>query len=133
MASVPTGDWACPDCDLSPSDGALSQATMQAQQPFPANAGAAGESADLLSQVRAIRADPNLSEQEKARKCQDVMSKKGAMANNGKGGSATATEDKKKVHKMLQIFDENLNCTFCMQLADRPVTVSLPSLPADFV
>ena len=78
-----------------------------------------GDGADIVAQVRAIRADPSLSEQEKARRCQDVMSKNGSTT-NGNG-----LKQEKKVHKMLQIFDENLNCTFCMQLADRPVTVPL--------
>ena len=31
----------------------------------------------------------------------------------------------KNMHKMLRIFDENMNCIFCMQLADRPVTVGI--------
>ncbi|MCO5563798.1 hypothetical protein L7F22_017446 [Adiantum nelumboides] len=106
MTEVPLGDWSCPDCD--PSDVAATSAAAPSSAPFTEDPD------NVISQIRAIRADPTLSEQVKARKCQDIMSRAGTKAANG-------TEDKKK-HKMLEIFDENLNCIFCMQLADRPVT-----------
>eukprot|EP00250_Pteridium_aquilinum_P015069 c22359_g1_i1 orf=208-2550(+) len=108
MTEVPTGDWSCPDCEPS-------SCPAPAAPPPPASADQiTDDNEDVVKQVRAIRSDPTLTEQEKARKCQDVMSKAGSATANG-------VQDKKK-HKMLEIFDENLNCIFCMQLADRPVT-----------
>lgn len=103
MIEVPLGDWSCPDCEPS-----------LVPAPPPSSDKTADNEEDVVRQIRAIRADPDLSEQEKARKCQDVMSKASSTPSNG-------TLDKKK-DKMLEIFDENLNCIFCMQLADRPVT-----------
>ncbi|KAH7447975.1 hypothetical protein KP509_01G130300 [Ceratopteris richardii] len=99
MNEVPAGDWSCPDCEPSVSVSAVPLAE---------------ETDNVLSRIRAIRADPSLSEKEKARKCQDLMSRTGGEQING-------TQEKKS-NKMLDIFDENLNCIFCMQLADRPVT-----------
>ncbi|KAI5061530.1 hypothetical protein GOP47_0024035 [Adiantum capillus-veneris] len=106
MTEVPLGDWSCPDCDPS-AVAATSTAPVSSAPPTE-------DHDNVVSQIRAIRSDPTLSEQEKARKCQDVMSRADTTTANG-------AEDKKK-HKMLEIFDENLNCIFCMQLADRPVT-----------
>lgn len=112
MPCVPAGDWFCPDCE--PSSQAAAAAAEGAASTNTNGAAALGD--DVVSRIRAIRADPNLSEQEKARKCQDVMT------NTANGGQSAGAQDKFKKHEMLEIFDENLNCIFCMQLADRPVT-----------
>lgn len=106
-----TIQWQCPDC--SPS----------ADESYPASAApsAAGE---LISAIRAIEADGSLSDAEKARKRQELMS--GGVARNaeteGDESGATTSEAKKEQNDVLDLLDESLNCSFCMQLPERPVT-----------
>ncbi|KAF9604880.1 hypothetical protein IFM89_011162 [Coptis chinensis] len=102
---VSTLQWDCPDCSLT--DGTPT---------------AALESGDLiLASIRAIEADGSLTEQEKAKKRQDLMSRGGIdddelkpKKNNECGGDDSDV--------FMDLFDGNFNCSFCMQLPDRPVT-----------
>ncbi|KAJ7544845.1 hypothetical protein O6H91_09G095800 [Diphasiastrum complanatum] len=115
---VPLGDWDCPDCSLpamptmpatiaSPSKGALQQTAV----------------ADMVGKIRAIQADESLSEAEKARKRQELMSQGSGSEKNGKNSLKNSSAKDGHVEKRsstLDIFDQNLNCIFCMKLADRP-------------
>lgn len=93
-------DWLCPDC-AQPSDVVAASAA-------PSVAG------DLVSAIRAIENDPSLTEEEKRKKRQELH-----------GGSL---KEKDEVHVrrsgVLDIFDGSLNCSFCVKLPERPVTVS---------
>ncbi|CAN1178523.1 E3 ubiquitin-protein ligase ORTHRUS 2 [Linum perenne] len=101
MASVI--QWVCPDCN------------PDAPAPAPVTSGN-----ELVAAIRAIEADSSLSEQEKARKRQQLLS--GKQADQGdddedKGkGKAGAEMD------ALQLLTEGFKCSGCMQLPDRPVT-----------
>ncbi|KAK8970437.1 E3 ubiquitin-protein ligase ORTHRUS 2 [Platanthera guangdongensis] len=111
LASV--AEWQCPDCFLPSADAPAS---------LPASAsGAAGSSGDLIAAIRAIEADESLSEQEKARRRQELVS---GVA--GKEGKQSESEEDAKMsggdYDMLGLLDDKLNCSFCMQLPDRPVT-----------
>ncbi|KAJ7945609.1 E3 ubiquitin-protein ligase ORTHRUS 2 [Quillaja saponaria] len=110
-----TLQWECPDC-TSLSAG---------QPPVPAGTvlvdGAGESSNSLIAAIRAIEADTSLTERQKANKRQQLMS--------GKAGSEEDDENgkKKKIHKggekdVLDVLGGTLNCSFCMQLPDRPVT-----------
>ncbi|KAL5711695.1 RING-type E3 ubiquitin transferase [Ranunculus cassubicifolius] len=105
-----TLQWDCPDC--SPDS------------PIVAAAAAGGDSSDLIAAVRAIEADESLTEQEKANKRQKLLTK-----NKVVGEPDLDILDKKKKNltskirdDVLDILDESFNCSFCMQLPERPVT-----------
>ncbi|KNA21574.1 hypothetical protein SOVF_041990 [Spinacia oleracea] len=102
MAS--TAQWECPDCSPTAEDAVVSAAVVVT--------GAAGE---LVAKIRAIEADKTLSEPEKAKKRQQLLS--------GTGSGAKEDEVKAKDdNEILQILGDNIKCSFCMQLPDRPVT-----------
>ncbi|RDX75256.1 E3 ubiquitin-protein ligase ORTHRUS 2, partial [Mucuna pruriens] len=83
--------WDCPDCCAD---------SFHHHPVAPA--------ADLLSAIRAIQSDASLTDQEKAKKRQELV-----------GGSSHPSGDNNKTK---DIFDGTLNCAFCMQLPERPVT-----------
>lgn len=90
-------------------------------------AGAGGRDAasgDLVAAVRAIEADASLTERQKARRRQRLLS--------GQGGESSDEEREEKRKGKEKVEEENdvlkvvgmaLNCSFCMQLPERPVTV----------
>lgn len=104
-----TLQWQCPDCSAPASASADGAAA-------PSVAGG------LIAAIRAIESDASLSDAEKAKRRQELMS----------GGSAdpdAATTPDKKGKKaaadndVLGLLDESLNCSFCRELPERPVTV----------
>lgn len=99
LAPTTIVDWECPDC---------SQPSLAADSLAPSIAG------DLVSSIRAIENDPSLTDEEKAKKRQELV-----------GGSSTESEAiNRGCNDSLDIFNESLNCSICMQLLERPVTVS---------
>ena len=104
MASV--AEWECPDCSPTVVCGKLvNSATI------------AGVGGELVAKIKAIEADTSLSETEKARKRQELLS-----------GSGSGGNDQGKVmddNEILAILGDNMSCSFCMQLPERPVTVKL--------
>ncbi|XWS60898.1 hypothetical protein CRYUN_Cryun07bG0077500 [Craigia yunnanensis] len=98
-----TLQWLCPDC----SGG-----------PLPSAAAAVdGSSSDLFVAIMAIEADELLTEKEKARKRQELVS--GRVEEDG---DKEKGKGKEKESSVLDVLDGSLNCSFCMQLPDRPVT-----------
>ncbi|MCD7458823.1 E3 ubiquitin-protein ligase ORTHRUS 2 [Datura stramonium] len=95
-------NWECPDCSL-PADVAVNQ-----------NAAASSSSSgDLIAAIRAIESDSSLTEQEKAKRRQELLS----------GGAKDSTADRVNPdNDVLNILDGSLNCSMCMQLPERPVT-----------
>ncbi|KAL6176123.1 hypothetical protein ACLB2K_052759 [Fragaria x ananassa] len=92
-----TAQWECPDCTSISGDAPSIKS---------------GESGDLIAKIQAIMADGSLTEEEKAKNRQELMSGK-AEVEEEKGG-------KKK--DVLDVLDGIFNCSFCMQLPERPVT-----------
>ncbi|KAL6864924.1 hypothetical protein ACP4OV_016075 [Aristida adscensionis] len=93
--------WSCPDCSGDP----------EALAPAPAAAAAAGGSgAGLIAAIRAIEADPALSDQEKARRRQALLA--------GAAPDADDDADDKDGNSLYEM----LSCVFCLKLPDRPVT-----------
>ncbi|KAH9705677.1 E3 ubiquitin-protein ligase ORTHRUS 2 [Citrus sinensis] len=108
--------WECPDCT---GDAAVAEDAGQA----------AGGAGGIVAEIMAIEADVSLTESEKARRRQELLS--GKAGSDGRGGDHDGTKDKKGKHKVAGDGDENelsdifggsLNCSFCMQLPERPVT-----------
>lgn len=102
--------WLCPDCN--PPEEGLTAAPVSGN-------------AELIAGIRAIDADQMLTEQEKARRRQ-------ALVGGGKDAVAESDEEEEEDNKasrgkgigsVLDLLDEKFNCSFCMQLPERPVTV----------
>ncbi|KAI3925017.1 hypothetical protein MKW92_005993, partial [Papaver armeniacum] len=101
-----TLQWECPDCD--------------AENPLSSPAAPPVESGNLIAAIREIESNQLLTDQEKARKRQELLSR------GGKSGSDLDGDDKNNKKKdgdndVLDLFDD-FNCSFCMQLPERPVT-----------
>lgn len=74
--------------------------------------------AELRKKIIAIQRNPDLTAQEKARKCQDLMTFGGA-------GKAPAEDEQKspvKDDKPNLLDDDALKCTICLEVCERPVT-----------
>ncbi|KAI3840306.1 hypothetical protein MKW92_008782 [Papaver armeniacum] len=98
--------WDCPDCSMSPVDDSVVPAVDTSSS-----------SNELVSMIREIEGDSTLTDQEKAKKRQQLLS--------GSLKSSDLDDDEKKSsggNDMMKILDDKLNCSFCMQLPDRPVT-----------
>ncbi|TYH54936.1 hypothetical protein ES332_D09G204200v1 [Gossypium tomentosum] len=93
-----TLQWHCPDCSGDPL--------------LPPSVATDGSSSELFVAIKAIEADESLTEKEKARKRQELVS--GRVEEDGGNGKGESS--------VLDVLDESLNCSFCMQLPDRPVT-----------
>lgn len=112
LAEAPA--WECPDCDSSslPADGSGGGS----ESPVAAADAAAGGGGDsLVAAIRAIEADPSLTDQEKAARRQRLMSGGGDGSNSEKGKG-------KEGGDAIGILDDSFNCSICMQLPERPVT-----------
>ncbi|XAR48247.1 Histone-lysine N-methyltransferase [Bertholletia excelsa] len=111
-----TVQWECPDCSFvaEPNHAPVSSGKAAAV------AGGSESSANLIAAIRAIESDQSLTDQEKAKRRQELMS--GSAKVNDDGGSdpdkASASGDK----NVLDLLDGSLNCSICMQLPERPVT-----------
>lgn len=75
----------------------------------------------LVAAIRAIEADSLLTEQQKAKKRQELLSGKTIIVdeNGEKNKNENDSDD------LLKVLDGSINCSFCMQLPERPVTVCL--------
>lgn len=99
--------WGCPDCSL-----------MDHHPPSIAG------SDELVVAIKAIESDDSLTELEKARRRQELVSGGGARSLDDEGGNVENEERINGDNDVLAILDGNINCSICMQLPERPVTVS---------
>ncbi|GLU12936.1 hypothetical protein SLE2022_295910 [Rubroshorea leprosula] len=102
-----TLQWSCPDCS---------------GQPLPSAGTTAGGSSDLVAAIKAIEGDDSLTEKEKARKRQELLSGKSEGDAGGAGDKKKGKEKAEEENSILDVLGETLNCSFCMQLPERPVT-----------
>ncbi|KAL8139196.1 hypothetical protein V2J09_005197 [Rumex salicifolius] len=105
-----TLQWECPDCDVSSVPAAVSSGMAA-----PKSVTGAGDGS-LVAAIKAIEADATISEQEKARKRQDLLSGKQS------GSGDDSRQNGKDENDILSILGKNIECSFCMLLPDRPVT-----------
>ncbi|KAI9113791.1 hypothetical protein K1719_015042 [Acacia pycnantha] len=104
-----TVQWECPDCCTPPSDF----------PPVTFGKAVLDGAGDLMAAIRAIEADASLSDLDKAKKRQMLMSgtaapeaDEGCVENKVEGGAKD----------VLDILSGALNCSFCMKLPERPIT-----------
>lgn len=93
--------WECPDCSL-------------VSAPKPVAATLVGGS-DLVAVIRAIESNQMLTDQEKAKRRQELLAGTNDDVANAKGAEGGGNQ-------VLDLLDESMNCSFCMQLPERPVT-----------
>lgn len=105
-------NWQCPDCSPPTNNNGCTSGSAVAGN---------SESDGLLAAIRAIQADESLSETEKAKKRQELMTrnaKQGEEEKRKKQGKGESEDER------LDGVGEDINCAFCLQLPDRPITVS---------
>ncbi|KAD3641894.1 hypothetical protein E3N88_31118 [Mikania micrantha] len=103
--------WECPDCSNLVSSHAPPSAVVSGSE----------SSGALVAAIRAIESDASLSDQEKAKRRQQLLS--GAGSDDGD----KPTDEKKETaggggNDVLKLLSGSFNCSFCMQLPERPVT-----------
>ncbi|KAL4384243.1 hypothetical protein GQ457_15G007100 [Hibiscus cannabinus] len=85
----------------------------------------------MISKILAIQADKSLTEEEKARKRQELVSGRSAVEPDDKGeenkGKVDTLKDKAKVTTkpnkgVSKVSDESFNCSICLNMPERPVT-----------
>lgn len=100
-----TAHWDCPDCsDLSAA----------ADKPAVSGGG-------LVEKIRAIESDASLTDREKAKRRQELMG--GATDAGEAGGKGKEEANAGGAGGVLGILGDKFNCSICMQLLDRPVSV----------
>lgn len=100
-------NFECPDCAGTGLTGAAA--------PPPASAGG-----ELVAKIREIEANTSMTEEEKAKRRQEIVSGKQHQNNENE-------EDENEEKDVLAVLDESIKCPFCYMLLDRPVTVYLKS------
>ncbi|MQL78777.1 hypothetical protein Taro_011207 [Colocasia esculenta] len=106
LASI--ASWECPDC-AAPASGT------------PGKAPAAGAESGLVAAIRAIEADAGMTERQKARKRQELLSG-GAPELSGDDEGDDMKRGKRAETDVLDLLGEKFKCSICMQLPERPVT-----------
>lgn len=79
-----------------------------------------------MAAIRAIEADEKLTDKEKAGKRQELLSGKveeEMKENENEKKSKGKERERESDSDVLDLLDGSLNCSFCMQLPERPVTV----------
>ncbi|CAA2955152.1 E3 ubiquitin-protein ligase ORTHRUS 2-like [Olea europaea var. sylvestris] len=101
--------WECPDCSFTanPPGGAAVKLSISG--------------GDLVEKIRAIESNPTLTDREKAKQRQELLSGEAISAS-----PEVPNQDQKKsnggTNEGLAILGDKLNCSICMQLLDRPVS-----------
>ncbi|XP_010249247.1 PREDICTED: E3 ubiquitin-protein ligase ORTHRUS 2-like [Nelumbo nucifera] len=113
MASVL--QWECPDCSPSVDGLPAASAGKSVASSVPANSG------DLIAAIRAIQADASLSEHQKAKKRQELLSR-GTRSPDNEEAESEGKDKMVEGKDVLDLLGGNINCSFCMQLPERPVT-----------
>lgn len=103
-----TIQWNCPDCTSLNPDCVIGS----------------GEKGELVAAIQAIESDESLTEQEKAKKRQLLLS--GPDRGESSKGKEIDNEDGNgSGNELLDIIGKNMHCSFCLQVPEMPVTVSL--------
>ncbi|KFK40520.1 hypothetical protein AALP_AA2G006400 [Arabis alpina] len=100
-----TLQWLCPDCSGEITDDPLRVA----------------DGSDLVAAIREIEADSSLTDVEKAKKRQELLSGDVDVVDDDDDDEDEKMRDGDDLD-VLAALGENLNCSFCMKLPERPVT-----------
>lgn len=98
----------CPDCSGVGFVGV----------PAPAPSSGGGE---LIAKIRAIDSDASLTERQKAKKKQQLVS--GKVDDEEEDEEGENKEGKEEMNEVLAVLNDSFMCAFCRQLPERPVTV----------
>lgn len=118
-------NWSCPDCNI-PTEFVVPVVKSVENT----------EDAVLLAKAREIESNAALSPKEKARLRQELFSPS-SNGNTSKSNGHVGNQSKKEEHNFespvklsnaMQILDERMNCAFCLQMVERPVTVRLSEI-----
>ncbi|XP_078434405.1 E3 ubiquitin-protein ligase ORTHRUS 2-like [Wolffia australiana] len=99
--------WECPDCAAPARENSSGK---------PARAGGGS---DLVAAIQAIERIEGLTEQEKAKRRQELLSNGVCGLDEDAGGKDRGRGGD---HEVLDLLDEKFKCAMCMQLPERPVT-----------
>ncbi|XP_059289297.1 putative E3 ubiquitin-protein ligase ORTHRUS 4 isoform X6 [Lycium ferocissimum] len=96
--------------------------------PYCAGVGLGGASlgGELVAKIREIEADISMTEEEKSRKRQDIVSGKQLQINENENENEEAEDEERDV---LALLGESIKCPFCYMLPDRPVTANQEDRP----
>ena len=108
----PEDTWMCPDCDGT-AEGSGNGGCVASD----------GEQ-NLSQQLRSIENDSSLTDDQKAKRRQEHF--RGPEQADGQPSKKQKVSEiaAKNGSSALEILDEKMNCIFCLQVVDRPVTVS---------
>ncbi|XP_008222251.1 PREDICTED: E3 ubiquitin-protein ligase ORTHRUS 2-like [Prunus mume] len=107
--------WDCPDCAPPSDDGQIAGNTV-------ADGGDAGSSGELIAAIRAIESDKSLTEREKAKRRQELMSGGARPQSDGVGTNPEKDDKTVGENDGLDNLEVDIKCSICMQLPERPVT-----------
>lgn len=114
----PQDEWMCPDCD----------GTAERSGPGDCIASLPPNDGQSLSQhLRSIENDCSLTDAQKAKRRQEYFTGPGQDDGQPSKRQKVSETASKNGSSALEILDEKMNCIFCLQVVDRPVTVSLHS------
>lgn len=102
--------WDCPDCSFVANPGGPTFAPVNSA--FPERSG-------LVAAIRVIEDDQSLTQQDKAKRRQYLLSGGGQMSTEAANHENAINGG---CNDILNLLDERLNCSFCLQLPERPVT-----------
>ncbi|KAM5568364.1 E3 ubiquitin-protein ligase ORTHRUS 2-like [Rosa sericea] len=103
-------DWECPDCAPAADSEQAAVNSVGAR-------GDGGGDDGLIAAIKALQADESLTEREKARKRQALMSKTALLPSDSDGA-----DSEKKMNGGNDALLRSFCCTICMHLPERPVT-----------
>lgn len=107
-----TANWSCPDCsDIDPHSSPL---------PAPLRN-------DLVTAMLTIENDDSLTQSQKAKKRQQLMTGK-APAQDEDDDDDEEEENQTKSTNVWDMLSRSIKCSICLNLPERPVTVCVPFL-----
>lgn len=122
----------CPECENRINGDDLDTLTPTNNAAAASSFSAADNS--MVAKILAIQADKSLTEEEKARKRQELLSGRPAVESPELEDKDDGEKNKGKVEKFKgkakttveasKVSDESINCTICLNMPERPVTVS---------
>ncbi|XP_022737361.1 E3 ubiquitin-protein ligase ORTHRUS 2-like [Durio zibethinus] len=132
--AYPDDYWFCPECDKRIKDDdegivIFSSMTMSKKEGASSSSHSPGENT-MIAKILAIQADKSLTEEEKARKRQELVSGKAVEteeADGEKNKSKGKWKGKEKTrvepeYQASEASDESFNCSICLNMLDRPVS-----------
>ncbi|XWS51515.1 hypothetical protein CRYUN_Cryun12cG0182400 [Craigia yunnanensis] len=126
-----SGDlWGCPECPNRIKDD--KELVLLPPKNTAASSSFSPGDNTMVAKVLAIQADESLTEEEKARKRQELLSERTVDPEEAQDGQKKKGKEKWKgkektmvepIYEASEVCDESFNCTICLNMLDRPVTM----------